>query len=349
MCDCVDVSFAHGFRMEHRTIIQRKLSRSDRGKAPQNAGQWAKCVTRAAHAALALSLTAGRRHALRVLSDDVPALLTDMGLVAWCACENDVGVFIAFDQNALGAMVEVQTIGRVLGRGCHGRRATQTDFALAIPFIDAILDDAVANDLAQAGFGRKTWVQNNLDISQFSEREFDIVSMSFRMGDGGVSGKVVIGLQIPQTPQLRSNAPEIAQDCPQISELQVQMSAELARIQITLADLAQIKAGHQMILPINVLGDVHLKPQGGGPEYLCSLGRQMGSRAVQMFLDTAAGPVLDTVHDNDIPVPDAVKGDEITSQAPDDHDIEDALDQDWLDALSEYDDAADHDVINGAA
>jgi hypothetical protein len=140
---------------------------------------------RAAHAALTLPLTAVRRHALRVLSDDVPALLTDMGLVAWCASDQDAGVFIAFDQHALGAMVEVQTIGRVLGRACHGRRATQTDFALTIPFIDAILDDAVTNDLVQARFGRKIWVQTVSDISHFSEREFDIVSMSFRMCDGG--------------------------------------------------------------------------------------------------------------------------------------------------------------------
>ncbi len=335
--------------MEHRTIIQRKLSRSDRGKAPQNAGQWAKCVTRAAHAALTLPLTAGRRHALRVLSDDVPALLTDMGLVAWCASDQGMGVFIAFDQHALGAMVEVQTIGRVLGRACHGRRATQTDFALTIPFIDAILDDAVANDLVQAGFGRKTWVQTLSDISHFSEREFDIVSMSFRMGDGGVSGKVVIGLQIPLTPELQNNGPEIAKDCPQISELQVQMSAELARIKITLADLAKLDAGHQVMLPINALSDVRLRPQGGGPEYLCSLGRQMGSRAVQMILDATASPAAATVSNDTAPAPDTAHADTDTSQPSFDPDVEGALDQDWLDALSEYDDAADQDVIDGAA
>jgi len=304
---------------------------------------------RAAHAALTLPLTAVRRHALRVLSDDVPALLTDMGLVAWCASDQDAGVFIAFDQHALGAMVEVQTIGRVLGRACHGRRATQTDFALTIPFIDAILDDAVTNDLVQARFGRKIWVQTVSDISHFSEREFDIVSMSFRMGDGGVSGKVVIGLQIPQTTELQSHGPEIAKECPQISELQVQMSAELARIKITLADLAKIETGHQVMLPINALSDVRLKPQGGGPEYLCSLGRHMGSRAVQMILDTAAKPAMDAVYDADTPVLEAETAVPATSQSSEDSDVEGLLDQDWLDALSEYDDAADQDVIDGAA
>ncbi len=335
--------------MEHRTIIQRKLSRSDRGKAPQNAGQWAKCVTRAAHVALALPLTAGRRHALRVLSDDVPALLGDMALVSWCSSDQGAGVFIAFDQHALGAMVEVQTIGRVLGRACHGRQATQTDFALTVPFIDAILEDAIGHGLVQAGFGRKSWVKTLSDVSHFSERGFDIVSMAFRMGEGGVSGKVMIGLQIPQTPEAGNHGPEIVKDCPQISELPVQMSAELARIKITLADLAKIEAGHQVILPLNALSDVRLRPQGGGPEYLCSLGRQSGSRAVQMILDSDADLVVDAVPTEPEALPATVVDNISKPDTVYDTDIEDALDQDWLDALAEYDDATDQDVIDGVA
>ena len=166
---------------------------------------------------------------------------------------------------------------------------------------------------------------------------------------GGESGKVVIGLQIPPTTESQSHGPEIAKECPQISELQVQMSAELARIKITLADLAKIETGHQVMLPINALSDVRLKPQGGGPEYLCSLGRHMGSRAVQMILDTAANPAMDAVYDADTPVLDAETAVLITSQSSEDRDVEDVLDQDWLEALADYDDAADQDVIDGAA
>lgn len=334
--------------MEHRTIIQRKLSRSDRGKAPQNSGQWSKSVTRAAHAALGLPLTAGRRHALRVVADDVPAVLTDMGLLAWCGSDQGTGVFIAFDHHALGALVEVQTIGRVLGRACHGRRATQTDFALSVPFVDAILEDAIAHGLVDRGFGPKTWVKTLSDVTHFSERGFDIISMSFRMGDGGVSGKVMVGLQIPKSIDAPDYGPEIAKDCPQLSELPVQMSAELARIKITLADLAQIGAGQHIVLPVNALSDLRLKPQGGGPEFLCSLGRHMGSRAVQMILDMSDQTVVDAPPLNDT-APATAAAERPAPHPADDTEVEEALDQDWLEALAEYDDAADQDMIDGAA
>ena len=335
--------------MEHRTIIQRKLSRPDQGKASQNAGQWAKCVVRAAQAALGLPLTAGRRHALRVLPDDVPALLTDMGLVAWCQTDLGIGLFIAFDQHALGASVEVQTIGRVLGRACHGRSATQTDFALSVPFINAILQDATASDLLVAGFGPKTLVKTPSDVTHFSQCGFDIISMSFRMGEGGVSGKVMLGLEIPKSIDAPDHGTQIAADCPQLSELPVQMSAELARIKITLADLAQIGVGHQIVLPVNALSDLRLRPQGGGPEYLCSLGRQMGTRAVQMILDMPDNSMANAGHDKNTPV-STMEADKMSAAQPiDDTDIEEELDKTWLEALSEYDDAADQDVIDGAA
>jgi hypothetical protein len=68
-----------------------------------------------------------------------------------------------------------------------------------------------------------------------------------------------------------------------------------------------------------------------------------------MILDTAAKPAMDAVYDADTPVLEAETAVLTTSQSSEDSDVEGLLDQDWLDALSEYDDAADQDVIDGAA
>ena len=107
----------------HKTILQRKLSNSPRFDTTiaQHSGRWAQTFVASAAETLGLSLTMGRRHALRSKAQDLPAILSDISMFIWADGPDGQSAFVGLDAAFLSAVLEIQTIGRVVGRASTHR------------------------------------------------------------------------------------------------------------------------------------------------------------------------------------------------------------------------------------
>jgi len=107
----------------HKTILQRKLSDGARSNAApsKRASQWAQAIVSAATECVGLTLAMGRRHVLRSKSDDLPAIIADCAMIVWTENEHGQSAFVCLDAAFLSALIEIQTIGRIVGRASEKR------------------------------------------------------------------------------------------------------------------------------------------------------------------------------------------------------------------------------------
>lgn len=140
----------------HKTILQRKLSDGARSNAApsKRASQWAQ------------------------------AIIADCAMIVWTENEHGQSAFVCLDAAFLSALIEIQTIGRIVGRASEKRTPSQTDFALVAPFVETVLTRAAEDELAQAKLRPRRLVAHPSALLQaLGHCETSVCVLSFRLGE----------------------------------------------------------------------------------------------------------------------------------------------------------------------
>ena len=87
-----------------------------------------------------LALRPAHHESQLLLAQDIAIALKDFVLITALKGDDETLGFAALNGTALRCLIEIQTLGRVLGHAlARGRTSTRTDFALVAPFIDEVL------------------------------------------------------------------------------------------------------------------------------------------------------------------------------------------------------------------
>lgn len=87
-----------------------------------------------------LALRPAHHDSQLLLAQDIAIALKDFVLITALKGDDETSGFAALNGTALRCLIEIQTLGRVLGHAlARGRTSTRTDFALVAPFIDKVL------------------------------------------------------------------------------------------------------------------------------------------------------------------------------------------------------------------
>ena len=324
----------------HKTILQRKLSNSPRFDTTiaQHSGRWAQTFVASAAETLGLSLTMGRRHALRSKAQDLPAILSDISMFIWADGPDGQSAFVGLDAAFLSAVLEIQTIGRVVGRASTHRPPSPTDFALVAPYVEAVFNRAGTQDIITSGLRpRRQLPHLDAVLQALNHHDTTVCVMSFRLADTDVTGRCVVGYPQPkQTSSARDPSKALATLCPELESLRSDLWVELHKFPTTLSHLKSLKVGDYLVLPSDVLGAVRLKSGENGPTFDAELGKAGSRRAVRLMALGDEAPVYT----------DTLAADVAEDPAPIEEnfefgdDLDALLDKDWLEAMDDHEKTA---------
>jgi len=233
---------------------------------------------------------------LAALSDDLLLLLLE-------GPQGGLGI-VAFDIQALAALIEVQTMGQVLKSPATPRRATATDSAMCGPLLDRVLPEfeghltGSAAERWAAGFRFGKRVENvRLLGLRIDETDYRLFRISLDMADGAKQGEMLLALPADGCARLNVGADgghgwaQMLQKTVQASH--VELLAVLHRTQVPLAAATAFKTGDLVPVPQSAIAEVQLEGADGRIVGQARLGQQNGHRALRITdgttADTSAG------------------------------------------------------------
>ncbi|WP_324753628.1 FliM/FliN family flagellar motor C-terminal domain-containing protein [Roseovarius sp. Pro17] len=208
---------------------------------------------------------------------------------------------VRVDAALLAALIEVQTMGRVTGRGSNGRAVTRTDAAIAAPLIDAALSgaEAMLTEDAQGVDGGEVpahWASGyRFGVMMEDARgmalalhapAFHVFRMMVEVGDDGHPGAVTFLLPVPLAAPppaagakggaMQRTLERSAMDAP------VSLEAVLARVILPLDKVCKLKPGGLLPFGMDQPMQVRLEASQKHVVALARLGQMNGARAVRL-------------------------------------------------------------------
>ncbi len=244
---------------------------------------------------------------------DLLERLPENGLLAVLEGPEDGQGLMAFDFNALSAVIEKQMTGAVGTSLPPARRATRTDAALVADLIDAVLQRFEATLAGReesrwaSGFGYSSHVEDlrplGLLLEEIDYRIFGI-SLDFEMGTR--TGDIILALPAEGRGAVLA-APDLAEPGDAISdpnwssglqvrvfEGEVRLDAVLHKFHLPISAISELKPGDEIPIPVSAIDNVRLSGAERIPLGRCRLGSSQGFRALRLGADGigTAGPTL---------------------------------------------------------
>ena len=249
---------------------------------------------KAADNALGLALTVSTVEQTRVPQAEVAKVLAGPGLT--CLVEDDRGRrgTMQLDFSALGAVIEIQTIGRVSDRSVAERRLTRTDAALSAPFLDEVFAtfEAGASELPDGDswqgyrFGAMAEDIHSLTLALEAE-EYHHFRIGLALGEPQRAGMCQLLLPVAGPPPAEADkrgsaAKDGADLSPVVMGAPVALQAILARHSISLEKALSLQPGDQLMIPGGGGMVLRLEAPGGHLVSEGRLGQVNGMRAVRL-------------------------------------------------------------------
>ncbi|WP_371168129.1 FliM/FliN family flagellar motor switch protein [Aliiroseovarius sp. 2305UL8-7] len=233
-------------------------------------------------------------------------LLPERGLLALVEGPESRFGLIAVDHELVAALIEIQTIGRLLDAVAVERSATKTDATMCADFIDRVLE-CLEGALAEAGLPEVSAISGyrfavRLDDLRAAHMALDDIpyrcfQTSFKLGDGSRSGGFTMLLPFDTEPAHDTQEKAIAatgQSAPEVVLTSAtELHAVLHQTRMSLADVTGLEEGMIVTLPRAALGAVSLVDLSGRTVARCRLGRAQGNRALRIGQHQAALPIAD--------------------------------------------------------
>ncbi|MGO4916573.1 FliM/FliN family flagellar motor switch protein [Pseudogemmobacter sp. W21_MBD1_M6] len=255
-------------------------------------------VSKAADKVLGLALAVTSVTEEMAALDPLLAALDGDALLAVLEGPDGALGLVMIEAQALAALVEVQTLGRVTPAPAPPRRPTRTDAAMIEPVINRMVVDfglALAEDPAAVwagGFTYGVYVDQlrtlGLILDDVPHRVF---RLSVDLGGGAKQGEILLAL--PRDPkQVQAAVPA---DDPHegwtaalhstVLGTEVQMTAVLHRLTLPLATVTEWAVGDMVTLPASALVNLRLEGADGMTHGRAKLGQSAGFRALRILHD----------------------------------------------------------------
>ncbi|WP_238367394.1 FliM/FliN family flagellar motor C-terminal domain-containing protein [Mesobacterium pallidum] len=232
----------------------------------------------------------GQEEFLESLDDSMLLLLTDGPLGAMGA--------VAMDQQTVAALVEVQTMGKVLRARAAERQPTRTDASVSEPLVNEMLQGLSIN-LAE---DRNGWWADGFRYGDMVEDvrtlgliltapEMQVFRMSIDFDSGAKEGELTLALPVREKPEKVERPPTgkpKADFGAEFENVEAELDVVLATLPMTLAQAERLAPGMVLELPPDALSRVRLCTRGTCPRMVGQLGQVNGFRALKLN----AGPGL---------------------------------------------------------
>jgi flagellar motor switch protein FliM len=289
------------------SVLRRKTGRPRDGEGghpaqPSPASAFADAVRRAAEELLSLAVAPAEAQLRRATPDEIVEGLPEHAFLGLLAGPAGGSGLVCLDPGALSAIIEVRTIGRVTSRPPLPRRPTQTDAAMAVDLIDAVL---AAFELPLAATEDARWAsgwrfQSFLPEPRpvpvvLEEAPHRVLDVELSFGAAGKPGRLILALPAagralprpaPEAPTASAQGAAAAAWRRAVGEAvegaEASLGAILGRVRLGLVDLARLAPGDRIAMPLAALGAVVLTGPGGVPVATGRLGRSGGLRAVRI-------------------------------------------------------------------
>jgi len=259
-------------------------------------------VVQAADEVAGLAATAGLVDESRTTLAPFIEALPDPALLALVEGPGMRFGLVVLDAQAVAALIEMQTTGRVVARPAEPRPPTRTDAIMCADFIDRWLElveqRAAEVELevapAMSGFRYGLALAESRAIVMTLE---DIPYRAFRfeidLGRGAKSGAMQILLPFDPPGTIRAGAAETAAFADamraQVLETQAVLTATLFKRRMTLAEVARFDVGTRLVLPRAALTSIGVEALDGTVVAEGRLGQVNGHRAVRLTVPGATG------------------------------------------------------------
>lgn len=261
-----------------------------------------KALARAGDATAGLSINATDVTEDRVVLSVLDGDIAEHDLLAIAeGADSRFGLLVA-DPDLIAAVIEMQTIGRVLPSPAHPRPTTRTDAAMCADFFDLVLEGLeralTAAQLPVASLCNGFRFALQLDDYRAAKMALpDIAYRRYRavldLGNGGKQGHLTLLLPFDATKPPaahRSGAgPEKPSETPPaILGARVELHAILHRVRMSLDNVSGLAPGMVITLTRDVLDTVELEDLTGQIRATCRLGQAAGQRALRIEMDPSA-------------------------------------------------------------
>lgn len=278
-------------------------------------------VTQAAEDVAALVATPGAVEEARVTLDAIGEGLPEHPLLA--LVEGPGGSFglVVLDTQAVAALIEIQTTGRVVPRPAEARPPTRTDAIMCADFIDRMLE-LFEQRVSEAGLTIAPALTGYRYAMALAEpRAVPItledaayrrlaLSVEFDRGAKTAAIQIILPHDAPDHGARRATdggAFSAALQA-QVMAANAVLTATLARQRMTLAELAALTVGDVIALPVDALAQIALEDLTGRQVARGRLGQVSGHRALRLMSApaTAASPYGPRPPANALPASSAV-------------------------------------------
>jgi len=224
---------------------------------------------------------------------------------------------VVLDSQAVAALIEVQTTGRVVPRPSEPRAPTRTDAIMCTDFIDRSLE-LFEQRVGEAGLALApalTGYRYAMALAEPRAVTMTLEDVAYRrfaltvdFGRGAKSG----ALQIILPHDAPGHGPRAAGDADAFTQaLQTQvmraravLTATLARRRMTLAEIADLAVGSEIALPAKALTEVALEDLKGRTVARGRLGQASGHRALRLVATPPDGAACPAPAPLPVPSPD---------------------------------------------
>jgi flagellar motor switch protein FliM len=210
---------------------------------------------------------------------------------------------VVLDGQAVAALIEMQTTGRVVPRPAEARAPTRTDAIMCADFIDRLLE-TFEQRVGEAGLALApalTGYRYAMALAEPRAVTMTLEDAAYRrfaftvdFGRGGKTGalQIILPHDAPgQGPRAAGDAGAFTQALQaQVMTAQAVLTATLARRRMTLAEVTALSVGSEIALPAEALTEVALEDLKGRTVARGRLGQASGQRALRLAAIPATTP-----------------------------------------------------------
>ncbi len=280
----------------HSTILRRMARRrTDPAEVPLTSSRAVRlALTKAANDTIGLVLTVmGMGEDVQPL-DDLLGGLDDTLMLIGLQRNGQLAGILALDMQMRAAVMEMQTVGRLIAKQAEDRTPTGTDKTMCDPVLAAFL---TALPLAMAGTELDGWVDgallgDRIDSRRVAglvldDRDYRTLRLTVDLGVADRQGALLLALPLATKTAVPARDPVDDMDWGTqfravVADAPASLEAQLHRFTIPLAQARALRAGQVLPLPGCTVNSVRIMSPDGHKIAQAKLGQLGGMRAVRI-------------------------------------------------------------------